>query len=81
MMDYLKVNFDTMRNGAMKSTFDSLERAFTKFQIDYYLIGAFARDMWLSHLDYLPARRATLDIDFSIYIDDNSKYEAAISLN
>ncbi|WP_291123589.1 nucleotidyl transferase AbiEii/AbiGii toxin family protein [Flavobacterium sp. UBA6046] len=74
-MDYLKINFEEMRNGAMKTTFESLERAFKKFNIDYYLIGAFARDMWLNHLDYLPERRATLDIDFSIYINDHAQFD------
>jgi predicted nucleotidyltransferase len=74
-MDYLKINFEEVRNGAMKGTFESLERAFKKFKIDFYLIGAFARDMWLNHLDDLPIRRATLDIDFSIYINDHSQFD------
>lgn len=58
-----------MRYGAMKETFESLERAFKKFNIDFYLIGAFARDMWMDHLDDLPERRTTRDVDFSIHIN------------
>ena len=73
-MDYLKINFEEVRNGAMKSTFESLERGFKKFDIDFYLIGAFARDMWLNHLNYLPDRRTTLDIDFCIYINDQDQF-------
>lgn len=74
-MDYLKINFEALRNGEMKNTFDALERAFKKFNIDYYLIGAYARDMWLNHLDYLPERRTTVDIDFSIYINYHEQFE------
>lgn len=59
----------------MQSTFEAVERVFIKFNIDYYLIGAFARDMWLDHLD-LPNRRATLDIDFCIYINDQNQFES-----
>lgn len=60
----------------MKGTFDALERAFSKFNIDFYLIGAFARDMWLNHLEYLPERRTTLDIDFSVYIHEHKQFES-----
>ncbi|WP_113663999.1 nucleotidyl transferase AbiEii/AbiGii toxin family protein [Pedobacter nanyangensis] len=74
-MDYLKINFEEMRNGVMASTFDSLERAFDKFNIDFYLIGAFARDMWMNHLEELPSRRATRDIDFSLYIRDIEDFQ------
>lgn len=75
-MDYLKINFEKVRNGVMKSTFESLERGFEKFNIDYYLIGAFARNVWLDHLSHLPDRRTTLDIDFSLYINDHDQFEA-----
>lgn len=68
MMDYLRINFEEMRFGAMKETFESLERAFRKFDVDFYLIGAFARDMWMNHLEDLPVRRTTNDVDFSVYV-------------
>jgi predicted nucleotidyltransferase len=73
-MDYLKINFEELRFGGMKATLDSLEKTFLNFQIDFYLIGAFARDMWMNHLDNLPLRRATLDIDFSIYIHESTQF-------
>lgn len=75
-MDYLKINFEEMRFGAMKTTFESLERGFRKFDIDFYLIGAFARDLWMNHIDTLPVRRTTLDIDFSIYISSHAAFMA-----
>ncbi|SDF12930.1 hypothetical protein SAMN05216464_11358 [Mucilaginibacter pineti] len=74
-MDYLKINFDELRFGGMKETIDALERAFQKFEIDFYLIGAFARDIWMNHLDHLPTRRTTYDIDFSIYIHKIEQFQ------
>lgn len=65
-----------MRYGDMAPTFEALERAFRKFDIDFYLIGAFARDLWLNHLDLLPERRTTLDVDFCIYIKRQEDFNA-----
>ena len=75
-MDYLKINFEEMRFGAMRATFESLERGFRKFDVDHYLIGAFARDLWMNHIDTLPVRRTTLDVDFSIYINSQEDFMA-----
>lgn len=69
-MDFLKNNFEQVRKGPMKKALDSLERAFVKFDVDFYLIGAFARDMWMDHIEHLPLRRTTRDIDFSLYINE-----------
>ncbi len=74
MMDYLRINFEEMRFGAMKEAFESLERAFRKFDVDFYLIGAFARDMWMNHLEDLPIRRTTNDVDFSLYVRNYRDY-------
>jgi predicted nucleotidyltransferase len=75
-MDYLKINFEAMRFGPMRPTFDALERTFRKFNIDFYLIGAFARDLWLNHLEVLPERRTTLDVDFCVYIKSQQDFHA-----
>jgi predicted nucleotidyltransferase len=74
-MDYLQLNFEAMRFGAMKTTFDALERVFRKFDIDFYLIGAFARDLWLNHLELLPERRTTLDVDFCVYVKSHDDFQ------
>jgi predicted nucleotidyltransferase len=76
MSNSLAINFENLRSGPMKGTLDALEAAFRHFDIDFYLIGAFARDLWIDHLDHLPTRRATLDIDFSIYIREYDQFKA-----
>lgn len=67
-MNSLQLNFETLRQGPFKPVFEALEAGFREFGIDYYIIGAFARDLWLEDNKYLPDRRATLDLDLAIYI-------------
>jgi predicted nucleotidyltransferase len=51
----------------------AIERGFEKFGVDYYLIGALARDTWMGLHDIQPSR-ATKDIDFAILIPDISTF-------
>ncbi|MCB9298258.1 MAG: hypothetical protein H6559_34875 [Lewinellaceae bacterium] len=74
-MSSLKINFETLRQGPFKPVFEALEAGFREFGIDYYIIGAFARDLWLEDNKYLPDRRATLDLDLAIYIAEWKQYE------
>lgn len=54
----------------------ALERGFTKFDIDFYLIGATARNLWMETINDLAPRRTTNDIDFAILINKEGDYEA-----
>lgn len=74
-MSSLEFNIQKLREGPMKKTFEALEKSFEEFSIDYYLIGAFARDMWLNHIDILPDRRTTRDIDFSLFINHYNDFK------
>jgi len=48
MSNILKIPFDKIRDeGQFKEVFQALERGFTKFGIDFYLVGATARDVWM----------------------------------
>jgi len=51
----------------------AIERGFEKFGVDYYLIGALARDTWMGLHNIQPGR-ATKDIDFAILIPDISTF-------
>jgi len=46
-----------------------------KLGIEFYLIGAKARDMWLLDVKHLDSARATEDIDFAVKIDTYDQYE------
>jgi len=74
-MSTLKTNFDNTIRKKFGKTLKALENAFQEFEIDYYLIGAYVRDVWTDHIKILPDRRATRDIDFAIYINEYKQYE------
>lgn len=74
MMNSLKINFESLRKGTFKGVFLALEEAFLEYGIDYYIIGAFARDLWLLHNKYLPDRRMTFDLDLAVYIGEWKLY-------
>jgi len=63
-----------MRNGELKPVFDILENAFERLGIDYYLIGALARQVWYEKAD--KTFRTTKDIDFAALIGSQQEYEA-----
>jgi predicted nucleotidyltransferase len=77
-MSFLKENFDRLKKEGLKDTFDVLESIFKAYGIDYYLIGARARDLWTDHLG-LKKKRTTEDVDFCIYIRDHSQYKSLIN--
>jgi predicted nucleotidyltransferase len=54
----------------------SLERGFMKFGVDYYLIGAVARDVWMGGIFSMPPRRTTTDIDFAVGLPNHISYDS-----
>jgi len=72
----LKIPFSKIREeGQFKEIFLALERGFIKFGIDFYLVGATARDVWMKGIHDLPPKRATSDIDFGIMIKDSFVFD------
>lgn len=54
----------------------ALHRGFAHFGIDFYIVGAVARDIWLTQIYDEPDRRITKDLDLAIFIHDTAEYEA-----
>ncbi|MEA1897210.1 MAG: nucleotidyl transferase AbiEii/AbiGii toxin family protein [Bacteroidota bacterium] len=76
MSNLLKIPFSKIRDeGSHKEIFQALERGFIKFGIDFYLVGATARDVWMRGVHDLPPKRATSDIDFGIMIKDINTFD------
>ena len=76
-MSYYKVSFEQLRQQpAILDLLAALERGFQIFKIDFYLVGAVARDVWMQGIHKLPAERTTKDIDFAVLINDKGLYEA-----
>ncbi|MEO6851625.1 MAG: nucleotidyl transferase AbiEii/AbiGii toxin family protein [Mucilaginibacter sp.] len=66
-----------IREGELKEVFDALEEAFHAKQIDFYLIGALARNIWYSRGS--KGFRTTKDLDFAVMISNKDDYEAVRS--
>lgn len=64
----------SIREGELKSVFQALETAFHATGIDYYIIGALARDVWFSRGQ--KKFRATRDIDFAVLVGTAEAYDA-----
>lgn len=76
-MSTYKINFKQLRQEpAISEMLTALERGLTKFQIDFYLVGAVARDVWMTAINDIPPSRITGDIDFAVFINDKQTYEA-----
>lgn len=76
MKNIYKISFDQVRlKQNMGGMLDALERGFKKFGIDFYLVGAVSRDIWMSGIYKIAPRRITRDIDFAIFINDKGVYE------
>ena len=75
-MSTYKINFKQLRQQPQLSEMlSALERGLNKFDIDFYLVGAVARDLWMSAINDIPPSRITGDIDFAIFINDKGTYD------
>jgi predicted nucleotidyltransferase len=67
------MNLSNVKEGALKEVYDAVEEAFKALGIDYYLIGAIARDTWYARAKKEP--RKTFDVDFAALVGSNAEYE------
>lgn len=76
MTNIYKISFDQIRqHKELGNLLSALERGLTRFGIDYYLVGAVSRDVWMSGINKITPRRTTGDIDFAIFINTKGLYE------
>jgi len=75
-MSSYKINYEQLRQQPeITEMLSALERGLKKFGIDFYLVGAVARDVWMSGINKITPRRTTGDIDFAVLINDKGIYE------
>lgn len=76
-MNFYKINFEQLRQDPQISEMlSALERGLDKFGIDFYLVGALARDVWMRGIHKITPRRTTKDVNFAVFINDKGVYEA-----
>lgn len=66
-----------IKEGELKNVFNDVEAAFTALDIDFYIIGAIARDIWYARGE--KNFRATRDIDFAVLVGSQEEYIAVRS--
>ena len=72
-----KINFEALRQEGLKPLFEALERGFKLLGIDFYLVGAIARDTWFANKGIAPL--GTKDVDFAVYIPSKEDYEKMVA--
>jgi predicted nucleotidyltransferase len=78
-MSSYRISFEQIQQDPkLKDMLQALERGLKKFNIDYYLVGAVSRDVWMRGINKIPPGRTTGDIDFAIFINDKGIYEQLI---
>lgn len=67
------MNSGQVREGELKAEFDALEAAFNATGIDFYVIGALARDIWFARGN--KKFTATRDVDFAVLVATREDYQ------
>ena len=70
------ISNDKLDNPLLKDLLKELNDFFSTLNMDFYVIGATARDMILSNLHNLVPDRKTIDLDIAIGISDWIQYQA-----
>lgn len=74
MTDTPKISLDKLWQGSMKAVLTDLEAELTSLNIDFYLIGALARDIWITGVHGISQKRATKDVDLAVLINSKERY-------
>ncbi len=73
MRSTYKINFKQLRQENLKDAFAAFERAFTSLGIDFYLIGALARDTWFAQKGIRAL--GTKDMDWAVAITEEKQFK------
>lgn len=74
MNNSYKISLHKIRQQHLKEVFAVLEKHFTELGIDFYLLGAVARDIWMTGVYGNTLGRITRDIDWAVMIPTEEVY-------
>lgn len=74
MSNTYKIDLVKIKQENLKDVFVFLEEQLSKSGIDFYLIGAIAKDIWVSGVYAVSLGRITTDLDIAVLIDSEDKY-------
>ena len=72
----LQIKLEDLRQDKLKELLHVVERVFIRCDVDFYLLGAIARDTWYAKGQI--ESRATRDVDFAVYISKKEKYDEVL---
>lgn len=75
MSNIYKVDLNKIRQEGLQEVFIILEDHLSKLGINYYLIGAVAKDMWMSGISDLALGRITADLDLAVLVENQEQYQ------
>ena len=76
MMNILSTSFENIKQSkSFYQIFKSLERGLKKYEIDFYIIGAIAKDIWLEGIYNKKTGRVTRDIDLGVLVKNKEKFD------
>lgn len=79
MKNTYQISLKEISPEGLHEMFLALQRGFQVFGIDFFLLGAFARDIWTTHLHNISTQRATQDIDLAILLSKREEYDELVS--
>jgi predicted nucleotidyltransferase len=68
-----RISIESFRIAGLGDLFSALERGLGSVGVDFYIVGAFARDIWFN-VHEIRERRATKDIDLAVWITDEQQF-------
>jgi predicted nucleotidyltransferase len=74
MSDIYPILTEQLRPLGMTAAMAALQRGFAQFGVDFYIVGAVARDIWMTQVYNEPGRRMTKDLDLAVFIADTEQY-------
>ena len=67
-----KINYNALSIDGLKDVFIQISETCKELEIDFFIIGAIARNIW--YVSNNENSRGTKDIDFGVYVSDVKKY-------
>jgi predicted nucleotidyltransferase len=75
MSNIYKIDLNKIRLENLKEVFNILEDHLSKLEVNFYLIGAVAKDMWMSGVHDVILGRVTNDLDIAVFVENADQYE------
>jgi predicted nucleotidyltransferase len=79
-MNFLQIDLTKLRHESFEPLFEVANKVFSELNIDFYIIGAIARDIWVSGRFNQKVSRITRDLDLAIFLNTSEDYDKLIKV-